>query len=55
MEIYKIRKIFSDPNSLRKVIELWKNAEKKGEPFIRKIINERKEQFKRLELFCRYL
>lgn len=45
-----IRKIFTDPNSLRKGIELWKTAEKKGEEFIRKIKNERKKSLERASL-----
>ena len=45
-----IRKIFTDPNSLRKGIELWKTAERSGEVFIRKIKNERKKSFKRVSL-----
>ncbi|MHC1636528.1 MAG: SDH family Clp fold serine proteinase [Candidatus Methanospirareceae archaeon] len=42
-----IRKIFTDPNSLRKGIELWKTAEKRGQTFIRKIKNERKKSLER--------
>jgi len=44
-----IRKVFTDPNSLRKAIELWKTAEKRGEAFVRKIINERKKSLRRKE------
>ena len=42
-----IRKVFTDPNSLRKAIKLWKTAEKRGEAFVRKIINERKKLLRR--------
>jgi len=45
-----IRKIFTDPNSLRKGIELWKTAEKRGEAFMRKIKNERKKSLERTSL-----
>jgi len=41
-----IRKVFTDPNSLRKAIELWKEAEKRGESLIRKVINKRKKVLK---------
>ena len=41
----EIRKIFSDPNALKKAIKLWKEAEKRGEKLIRKIKEERKKQF----------
>jgi len=44
-----IRKVFTDPNSLRKAIKLWKTAEKRGEVFVRKIINERKKSLRRKE------
>jgi hypothetical protein len=43
----EIRKVFSDPYSLRKGIELWKTAEKKGEEFIKKIKKERKKLLER--------
>jgi hypothetical protein len=42
-----IRKIFTDPNSLRKGIELWKTAEKRGEVFMKRIKNERKKLLER--------
>ena len=42
-----IRKVFTNPNSLRKAIKLWKTAEKRGEAFVRKIINERKKSLRR--------
>ena len=45
-----IRKIFTAPNSLRKGIELWKTAEKRGEAFMRKIKNERKKSLERTSL-----
>lgn len=38
-----IRRIFTDPDSLRKGIELWKIAGKRGETLIRKIKNKRKK------------
>ena len=41
-----IRKIFTNPNALKDAIRLWKTAEKNGMPFVRKIINERKELLK---------
>ena len=43
----EIRKIFTDPNSLKKGIELWKKAEKRGEAFAREIKNERKKSLER--------
>ena len=45
----EIRKIFTNPDSLKKAIKLWKTAEKREEVFIRKIINERKKLLKRKE------
>jgi len=30
-----IREIFSDPNALRKTIDMWKNAENRGKWIIR--------------------
>ena len=44
----EVRKIFSDPYSLRKGIELWKTAEKRGEKLIRSIKNERKKLLRKL-------
>ena len=43
----EIRKIFSDPYSLKKGIKLWKEAEKRSEKFIRKIKEERKKLLER--------
>jgi hypothetical protein len=39
----EIRKIFTDPYLLRKGIKLWKDAEKRGEEFIRNVKEERKK------------
>jgi hypothetical protein len=36
-----IKKIFTDPLSLKKGQKLWKDAEKKGEKFIKEIKHER--------------
>ena len=41
-----IRKIFTNPNSLRKALVLWKTAEKRGYKLVRKMVNERKEGLK---------
>ena len=41
-----IRKIFTDPNSLRKAL-VWKTAERRGLDLVRKMINERKKRWKR--------
>jgi len=43
----EVRKIFTDPNSLRKALTLWKTAEKRGYNLVRRMINERKEELKR--------
>ena len=42
-----MRKIFTDPNSLRKALVLWKTAEKRGCKLVRRMINERKERLRR--------
>jgi len=42
-----IRKIFTDLNSLRKALVLWKTAERRGLNLVRKMINERKKLWKR--------
>jgi len=42
-----IRKIFTDPNSLRKTLVLWKTAERRSLDLVRKMINERKRRWKR--------
>jgi len=42
-----IRKIFTDPNSLRKTLVLWKTAEKRGYKLVRRMINERKGELER--------
>ena len=42
-----IRKIFTDPNSLRRALTLWKTAEKNGYNLVRRVINERKEELRR--------
>ena len=42
-----IRKIFTDPNSLRKALVSWKTAEKSGYNLVRGMINERKEELRR--------
>ena len=41
-----IRKIFTDPNSLKRALTLWKTAEKRGYKLVRKMVNERKEGLK---------
>ena len=43
----EIRKIFTNPDSLKKAIKLWKTAERGGEVFVRKMINERKKSLRR--------
>ncbi len=43
----EVRKIFTDPNSLRKALVLWKMAEKRGYNLVRKMMNERKEELER--------
>ena len=43
----EVRKIFTDPNSLRKALVLWKMAEKRGYNLVRKMMNERKERLRR--------
>ena len=42
-----IRKIFTNSNSLRKTLVLWKTAEKRGYNLVRRMINERKEELRR--------
>ena len=42
-----IRKIFTNPNSLRKALVLWKTAEKRGYKLVRKMVNERKGELER--------
>ena len=44
----EIRKIFSDPYSLKKGMKLWKDAEKRGKEFINKVKEERKKLLERL-------
>ena len=44
----EIRRIFSNPNSLKKGMKLWKNAEEKGCRFIRKVKEERKRMLESL-------
>jgi len=41
-----IRKIFTNPNSLRKVLVLWKTAEKRGYKLVGRMINDRKEELR---------
>ncbi|MCD6209457.1 MAG: hypothetical protein J7J01_00940 [Methanophagales archaeon] len=41
-----IRKIFTDPNSLRRALTLWKTVEKRGYNLVRRMINERKEELR---------
>jgi len=43
----EVRKIFTNPNSLRKTLVLWETAEKRGYKLVRKMMNERKEELKR--------
>jgi len=43
-----IRKIFTDLNSPRKALVLWKTAEKRSYNLVRRMINERKEELRRL-------
>ena len=43
-----IRKIFADLNSLRKALVLWKTVEKRSYNLVRRMINERKEELRRL-------
>ena len=42
-----IRKIFTDLNSLRKTLVLWKTVERRGLNLVRKMINKRKKLWKR--------
>ena len=42
-----MRKIFTDSNSLRKALILWKTAEKRGCNLVRRMMNERKGELKR--------
>jgi len=42
-----IRKIFTNPNSLKRALTLWKTAEKRGYKLVRRMINERKEELGR--------
>ena len=42
-----IRKIFTNPNSLKRALTLWKTAEKNGYNLVRRVINERKEELRR--------
>ena len=42
-----MRKIFTNPNSLGKVLVLWKTAEKRGYKLVRRMINDRKEGLRR--------
>jgi len=39
----EIKRIFTDPYSLKKGMKLWKDAEKRGEKFIRSVKEERKK------------
>jgi len=48
LPLEKIREVFSDPLALKKGQHLWKNAEKKGEKFIKKIKDERKKTLERI-------
>ena len=41
-----IRKIFTNPNSLKRALTLWKTAEKNGYNLVRRMINERKEELR---------
>ena len=41
-----IRKIFTNPNSLKRALTLWKTAEKRGYSLVRRMINERKEELR---------
>jgi len=43
----EIREIFSNPYSLKRGIKLWKDAEKRGEKFIRNVKEERKKLLER--------
>jgi len=43
----EIKRIFTDPYSLKKGMKLWKDAEKRGEEFIRNIKEERKKLLKK--------
>jgi hypothetical protein len=43
----EIRRIFSDPNALRKAMKLWKNAEKRGGEVIREIEEKRKKEMEK--------
>ena len=42
-----IRKIFTNPNSLKRALTLWKTAERKGYKLVRRMINDRKEELRR--------
>ena len=41
-----IRKIFTNPNSLKRALTLWKTVEKRGYNLVRRMINERKEELR---------
>jgi len=43
----EIKRIFTDPYSLKKGMKLWKDAEKRGEEFIRNVKEERKKLLKK--------
>ena len=43
----EIRRLFSNPHSLRKGINLWKEAEKRGEDFMRNVKEQRKRLLER--------
>jgi len=38
---------FTEPNSLRRALVLWKTAERRGYNLMRRMINERKEELRR--------
>ena len=44
----EIRKIFTNPYSLKKGLKLWKDAEKKGNELINRVKEERKKLLKPL-------
>jgi len=44
----EIKRIFTDPYSLKRGMKLWKGAEKRGEKFIRHVKEEKKKLLEKL-------
>jgi len=43
----EIKKLFTDPYSLRRTMELWKDHERRGMEFVRNIVERRKKMLER--------